>query len=226
MGKQENQLYPNKRRPVKEALDTAEVNTSIQTHFNDVVDAYKHQFQVWKAEQTIDLDTLRQTVLPLFERVKQMSIHDLITLRQDISKNSFYSRQILSSLMTIVLAKGSGYDNIGDLYQIGFASLLSDSRFIKFSDDVFAQTQQLPLTDHGEEIKQHPVFSYRIVEHSPLLSQVAKLSILQHEERLDHSGYPLKLAEADNHRYAKIMAVSNEFTIALYDVLFKKINHL
>lgn len=208
------------RHPVEEANNTSEINISLQTHFNNVVHAFKDQFQVWEMEQKIDLVTLRQTVLPLFDRAKQMTIKDLISLKHDVSKNSFYSRQILASLVTIVLAKDFGYDRKGDLYQIGLASLLSDSGFIKLSEDLFEQAKQLSMAD-DEAIKQHPVLSYRLIENSPLLSQVAKLSVLQHEERLDRSGYPLKLGEADIHRYAKIIAVSDEFTKALYHALQK-----
>src|SRR5690625_7449884 len=105
-----------------------------------------------------------------------MTIKDLISLKHDVSKNSFYSRQILASLVTIVLAKDVGYDRKGDLYQIGLASLLSDSGFIKLSEDLFEQAKQLSMAG-DEAIKQHPVLSYRLIENCPLLSQGAKLSV-------------------------------------------------
>jgi len=180
--------------------------------YNDFVYSYKHQFNIWKVEQKVDIATLRQTINPLFKRIERYEIIDLIKQIDSLTISTFYAQQTFSSLFAFLLAKHMKY-NKGELYQIGLATLLKDSGFIKYSTHYYEQATKLFLDDYSE-IKQHPVYSYRLVEHSPLLNQAAKLSILQHEEQIDGKGYPLKLKAADIHRYAKIIAISAEFTRA------------
>ena len=44
--------------------------------------------------------------------------------------------------------------------------------------------------DEFNEVKKHTVYSYQMVQDTPLLRQEMKLAIFQHHERLDGSGYP------------------------------------
>lgn len=191
----------------------SEKNKSLPQLYTDFIHSYKHQFKIWKVEQKVDIATLRLTVSSLFERMEQYEIIDLIKQSDSLTIDTFYKQQTFSSLFAFLLAKHMKY-NKGELYQIGLANLLKDSGFIKYSTHYYKQATKLYVADISE-IKQHPIFSYRLVEHSPLLNRAAKLSILQHEERIDGKGYPLKLNKSDIHRYAKIIAISDEFTKAL-----------
>lgn len=188
-------------------------NTTLKL-YDTFLQTFAKQYEQWQLTQTIDIALLRQQMLPL---IKKLLLHEPVDFIRSISalmtEKKFYFHQTFSSYMAAWLAKKLGYRQ-GEVYQIFLASLLKDSSFIKWP----ASNQSLETTLNGldrEKIKEHPILSYRLVENSPLLNQAAKISILQHEERQDGSGYPLKLKGNKIHRYAKIIALCDLFTKAL-----------
>jgi len=177
------------------------------------VNLYKDQFINWRKTQTIDVAQVRHTFLQLFEKTKQLDINQLIDFREILLKQTFYSQQIFKSVLAVILAKIINCDS-AELNQIGLASLLSDAGMIKYDESFYEHPNE--LFDHNlEQLKHHPVYSYRLVEDSPFMTKAAKLGILQHHERIDGTGYPLQLNDQDIHRIAKIIGLSDEFTRVL-----------
>lgn len=66
-------------------------------------------------------------------------------------------------------------------------------------------------SEERDEIKKHPVYSYRLIESIRTITDAVKLAVLQHHERLDGSGYPLALKKEKIHKYARIIAVSDTY---------------
>src|SRR5690625_6128314 len=62
-----------------------------------------------------------------------------------------------------------------------------------------------------EEIKKHPTFTYRFIEHNLALTQEAKLGVLQHHERIDVKGYQLGISGEKINTYAKIIAIDETY---------------
>jgi HD-GYP domain-containing protein (c-di-GMP phosphodiesterase class II) len=62
-----------------------------------------------------------------------------------------------------------------------------------------------------QQVKTHPVHSYRIITKEIKLSEEIGLTALQHQERWDGQGYPKGLAGKDIMVYARIVAVADAF---------------
>jgi putative nucleotidyltransferase with HDIG domain len=63
-------------------------------------------------------------------------------------------------------------------------------------------------------IEEHPARGYKLLEDADRIPQSVKLSVFQHHERLDGSGYPLGLAGRDIADYARIIAIAD-----IYDAM-------
>ena len=73
--------------------------------------------------------------------------------------------------------------------QLGLAGVLADCGMAKINTSITEKAAFLTKNEFNE-VKKHTVYSYQMVQDTPLLRQEMKLAILQHHERLDGSGYP------------------------------------
>ncbi|MDY0394729.1 HD domain-containing phosphohydrolase [Virgibacillus halophilus] len=90
------------------------------------------------------------------------------------------------------------------------AGLLCDAGLAKMPENL--STYGAKRRQGGESLlRQHPVYSYRMIEKVPGLHRLSKLAVLQHHERIDGSGYPIGLTADKLHLYSKIIAVCDTY---------------
>ncbi|MBP1082298.1 MULTISPECIES: HD-GYP domain-containing protein [Bacillus] len=87
----------------------------------------------------------------------------------------------------------------GDIVQIALAGYLSDCGISQLS--------------HGDRkvdalYKKHPALSCKMLENASVISQKAKVAILQHHELINGSGYPLSIKGDQIHLFGKILSGS------------------
>jgi HD-GYP domain-containing protein (c-di-GMP phosphodiesterase class II) len=198
------------QEPVEENI--TETNPQVSTltfkdHYIYVVESYKKLFDSWKNNIPINNLEIRNLILPLLERMDEIT-SAVYTLHHFATKQDyFYHHSVSVSILSAFLGKKMGYPK-GEWFQIGLAGLLSDAGMAKLGD--FAFHKEGTLTNEEKlEIRQHPTFSYRMVEHITSIPYTVKLAVLQHHERIDGSGYPLGISNEKIHRYARIIAVSD-----------------
>lgn len=71
-------------------------------------------------------------------------------------------------------------------------------------------------------MQRHPLYGYRMIQSSPALKEGAKLAVLEHHERLDGSGYPLKLTGEKLHPYSKIVAAADTYHALTSDRSYRR----
>jgi len=62
-----------------------------------------------------------------------------------------------------------------------------------------------------EIMKKHPLYGYNYLKDAIGISKIVTNAVLQHHEREDGSGYPLKIKGDQIHPYAKILAIADVF---------------
>lgn len=93
------------------------------------------------------------------------------------------------------------------LHDIGFSYLPIDYRNIRFEE----------LTEKEfKEIKKHAIYGYSAIEKEAWISDAAKNIILSHHERLDGSGYPLRLRAEKIKLETRIVSVCDAFDCFVY----------
>ncbi|MFZ3577660.1 HD domain-containing phosphohydrolase [Virgibacillus sp. DJP39] len=209
-----NEFKPKVIQKEKEPEKQIELSGNVKKlpfheHYQYVVQNYKKLFKSWQNSIQIDMPEVRKLVIPLFERIDQGEV-DVFNLHlYNIKKDYMYHHSVAVSILSAFLGKKMGYSS-GDFVQIGLAGFLSDCGMAKVSPIILNKTVDLSENELIE-MKNHPTYSYRMVQHIPTITQVVKLAILQHHERLDGSGYPLGVQKDKIHAYAKIVAVSDMY---------------
>ena len=99
-----------------------------------------------------------------------------------------------------------------DLLELTAAGLLHDIGKTKIPDAILNKKGKLTDAEFAV-IKKHPVLGYRILQNQDIPDSI-KNGVLMHHEKLDGSGYPLGVKDAQIGRVAKILSICD-----IYDAM-------
>ncbi|MEC5425049.1 HD-GYP domain-containing protein [Virgibacillus sp. C22-A2] len=197
-----------------------ESNLLFKDHYHQAVSTYKVLFNKWENGFPIDMPYIRRVIIPLFERMDDIS-NAVYTLHHYANKKDyFYYHGVAVGLLSAYLGKKMGFSK-GEWLQIGLAGFLSDSGMAKIPPAIVTKSSSLTYQEI-DEVKNHPTYSYRLVESIPTITQTVKLAVLQHHERMDGSGYPLGLTKEKIHIYARIIAVCDMYHAMTTERIYKE----
>ncbi|GAA0502207.1 hypothetical protein GCM10008986_32250 [Salinibacillus aidingensis] len=173
------------------------------------VEKTKEMFFKWQAGNPVDLPKVREFLIPLILQAENDS-GIIFSLHHHVDKeNYFFHHFVAKALISAFIAKRMNLPQ-GDRIQTGLAAYLCDCGMAQIPKQVLNKSERLSAEEFNE-VKQHPIYSYRLAEDMTALKQETKTSILQHHERMDGSGYPFRLSHQKIHLYARIIAVSDIF---------------
>lgn len=174
------------------------------------VSHYEAEQLKWQNSMPIDIPAVRKLIMPLLENVENLTPEELYTLTDYIDpKGYLYRHSVAVAVLAAYTAQKMGLSK-GESLQAGLAGLLMNCGMAKLDPDIMLSKD--PLTDmESVEIQKHPTYSYRMIEQLPALTQGVKIAVLQHHERNDGSGYPLKVKHEKIHLYARILAVCDTY---------------
>lgn len=210
---------------IEEEKDKNEVNkvekpVSFPESFLEAVRDYKKEFVTWQSGLPLDITKVRAILIPLIDKLEGnegeiFSLHHLST-----KKEYLYQHSIAVGLLSAFIGKRLNYSK-GDIVQLALAGCLADCGMAKISFQLLNKNGAL-TSQEFQEIKNHPTYSFRMIQGSPLLRDAGKIAIFQHHERLDGSGYPSGEKGAKIHPFAKIIAVADTFHAMTSARLYRK----
>jgi HD-GYP domain-containing protein (c-di-GMP phosphodiesterase class II) len=111
---------------------------------------------------------------------------------------------------TIVLAERMGIQAGDELNQIAVAAILHDigKRFVPKS--ILTKPSRLDQAER-DIIELHPVRGYEELQHRPELTFGQLMIVYQHHEKVDGTGYPVRVKADEIHPWAKMLAVVDVF---------------
>lgn len=148
--------------------------------------------------------------LPIFELRSQLEL--LITHLKDyhvlkfaprvlIDQEYNYHNAVLSALTSYRIAQWCGYPQ-KDWMQAAFAGLLHDIGNIKVDEALLLKPTPLSAAEI-DEVRRHTTYGYQLLRNVTAINEGVRLAALQHHEKIDGSGYPLRLDGSQIHFYAK-----------------------
>ncbi|MCF6139129.1 HD-GYP domain-containing protein [Pseudalkalibacillus berkeleyi] len=188
--------------------------------YTKAVSLYKKQFNNWQAGMPIDLYQVRKEIVPLIEVALEkpktiLSLHHFSNVKEYI-----YHHAISVGLISSFIAKKLGYTK-GDIIQIGLAGALIDCGMSKVQPRILTKKSALNKEEY-EEIKQHPILGYKMLKGMTGIKENVILSVLQHHEREDGSGYPLGTKGNQLDIYSRVVAIADVFHAMTSERLYRK----
>lgn len=188
---------------------TGEGNIPIDEKHKDLVEHTQKAFLNLKTGNELDLETIKKDIdnaLP--DMIRNDDVLMRLTQLKE-SDNYTFDHSLRVSILATMIGKWLGYNNdqLSDLAQ---AALLFDIGKLKIPDFILNKPNKTK-DEEFDIVKKHAQFGYSILLKTPGVTNNIKYSALQHHERIDGSGYPLRLRSGQIHEFAKIIMVCDIF---------------
>jgi len=129
-----------------------------------------------------------------------------------ISDEYTFKHSVDVATMAMIIAKKRQMSK-QEVYDIGISGLLHDIGKSKIPNEILNKPGKLTEEEFAV-MKQHPVLGYQILKENQGLSDMIKLGVLQHHEKINGKGYPLGTEAAQISTFGKIISV-----VDIYDAL-------
>jgi HD-GYP domain-containing protein (c-di-GMP phosphodiesterase class II) len=194
-------------------------NVPIDESHKGLIEETQQAFEDLKNDRDLDLDGIQKRVdeaLPDMIRNNDVLMR-LSQLRE--SDDYTYQHSFRVSILATMIGKWMGYDR-ETLQELATAGLMFDMGKMKIPEFIMKKPQ---LTEEEfEVVKKHAQLGYGILMKTKGITNNMKYSALQHHERLDGSGYPLRLKSGQIHEFAKIIMVCDIFDAMISDRPYRK----
>jgi putative nucleotidyltransferase with HDIG domain len=165
-----------------------------------------------KLEQELDYEEISSTVDMLVQQVFDQN--DLFQqMRKMMGQDDYlFTHSVNVSILCILLGRWLKCDD-KEIKELGIAGILHDIGKINIPDNILNKPDKL-TADEYEQIKQHTLIGYNMVNQYDWINDSIANAVLMHHERADGSGYPIGLKGYKINLYASVVAVAD-----VYDAL-------
>lgn len=190
-------------------IDVPKPIMTFEKLYLNAVDEFKKVFFDWESGSKIDITKVRGIILPLIDKIqKERSILFKLN-RLSNAKDYLFHHCIATGLISAIITQRLGYDR-GFVLQMAVAGTLADCGMAKVPYHI--REKKGTLTEQEFLlVRQHPLFSFKMIESLPALKEEMRLAIYQHHERLDGSGYVEGLKSGKISIFSQIIAVADTF---------------
>lgn len=215
--------------PAERSIVNANMEIHILTGEGDVPIDVKHEMAISDIKDVIgkirddgelDLDRIRKNVE---ETLPDMIRNNDVLMRLNQLKASddyTFHHSLRVSIIAAMIGKWLGYSE-EEILELAEAGLLFDMGKLNIPDFLLQKQDRL-TPEEFELIKKHAQFGYSILLKTRGVSMNIKYAALHHHERMDGTGYPLRLRENQIHDFAKIIMVCDVFDALTSDRPYKK----
>ncbi|NPU85745.1 MAG: HD-GYP domain-containing protein [Syntrophaceae bacterium] len=131
----------------------------------------------------------------------QITSHDYQTYTHSVTVG------FLGIALSKVLFKGSDEHN---LHELGAGFFLHDIGKVRIDTTIINKPARLTAEEMAV-MRRHPPYGYQILRDTRQLTHECRQIVLQHHERDDGKGYPLKLRGDEIHLYARLCSIADVY---------------
>lgn len=111
--------------------------------------------------------------------------------------------------------------SVNDQFALAYAGLVHDVGKSKIPVQILNKPSKLTHEEY-EAVKKHAEYGYDQIKGLPQINEEIRTAVLQHHEKIDGSGYPLKLSGDDIHFYAQIICVADIYAAMTTDRVYNR----
>ncbi len=199
---------------------TGEGDIPIDVKHEKALNNTKDMFKQLQTSDTLDLTFIRENVE---EMLPDMIRNDDVLMRLGQLKemdNDTFDHSLRVSILSTMMGKWMSFSD-EKLLELNQAALLANIGNMKVPSFILQKEGKLD-PDEYEIVKKHCQFGYAVLLKTQGITDSIKYSALQHHERIDGSGYPLRLKSGQIHEFSKIIMVCDIFNAMTSDRPYRK----
>lgn len=176
---------------------------------DQAVERAEHWFKWIRQKGQIPIMELRSEVLPLIQEATEQSDVFPLLLSLHAKNDYLYRHPVAVCAISSLIGRWMNLPD-NELAVLSIGALLHNAGEMRIPEAIL--TKKGPLDDEEFELmKKHTVIGYEMLERTVGLSKRSALIALQHHEREDGTGYPLRLKSSQTDQLSKIAAVADVF---------------
>lgn len=198
---------------------TSEISAFLEEYmavYDQIFEAFEH-IRYFKEVPVLAMQELAETRIRLL--VDMLGAINYLFQIRSYSQDTF-QHSLNVAIISGVIGKWMGYRE-ADLNDVVLAGLLHDIGKLFVPPSILNKPGKLTLKEF-EVIQQHPNRGYHVLKQSGRIRDRVCLSVLQHHERQDGSGYPFGLKGAELDRYAQITAIADTYDAMVSDRPYRR----
>jgi len=137
-----------------------------------------------------------------------------------VSDEYTFKHSVDVATMAMIIARKSGMSE-KDIYQIGVSGLLHDVGKSRIPNEILNKAGKL-TEEEFTVMKNHTLFGYNILKEKSEISDSIVAGVLQHHEKINGRGYPLKLSGRQISTYARVLSVADIYDALVTERPYKK----
>ncbi|MCL2044151.1 MAG: HD-GYP domain-containing protein [Treponema sp.] len=161
-----------------------------------------------KIEERLVIQTIYDHIKRIVKNIRNGHSNLLLALHESDNlgdANYLYAHTVRTTIIALIIGKYLKMPT-HKLVELGISGLLHDIGMLSVPPELYLGSH--PLSDDEKAIiNHHPVYGYKILD-TYNFPHAIKTAILQHHEREDGTGYPLKLDKTAISQCGKIIAVA------------------
>lgn len=203
-----------KEQPNEMVILKSDIEDTVKAKVKDILERHTYQNNQELEQLSKTADSIISTIVEEEQVVEK--IFDIRERSTDI-----YEHSINICTLAILTALKLGVEK-QKIHDIGVGCLLHDIG-LRYSTTDFVKKDVMELNERDlAEYKKHPVNGYYSLQQENWISGLSKAIILHHHERLDGSGFPLRM-RADVPYECRIVAVCDAFDEMICGIATKQI---
>lgn len=158
-----------------------------------------------------------------FSLMQAISENDAVAMNIDalkISDEYTFKHSVDVATMAMIIARKSGMPD-KEVYQIGVSGLLHDVGKSRIPNEILNKAGKLTEEEFAV-MKNHTIYGYNILKEKSEISNEIIAGVLQHHEKINGRGYPLKLVDKQITPYAKVLSVADIYDALVTERPYKK----
>jgi HD-GYP domain-containing protein (c-di-GMP phosphodiesterase class II) len=169
----------------------------------------RDMFQKVRIHRKIPLLEIKHELIPMIREASE--IPNLFKLVEAVKAKDEYTHQhnigvsVLSTMLGMWMELSEN-----EITLLALAATLHDVGKIRISDDILLKPGKLTKEEYTE-MKRHTIYGYELLKEAPGLNPRVAYAALQHHERENGTGYPLKLKSPQIDNLSRIVAVADVF---------------
>ena len=197
---------------IAQSLEDEQRSQRADKYFKSVVDFLDKAFTVFKAREEISIVNFADAVKAMISEIKA-NRQFVLNLEESKATASSYivTHSVKTAILTLALAD---YLKMPPFKQIdiGTAALLHQIGLLKIPESVYLSEKPLSPSEK-KVLMAHPVLGFRILKAASFPAVVCQ-AVLDHNERLDGTGFPRRISGEKISLYGRIIGVASSYSAA------------
>lgn len=203
----------------QEESKVRQVNKTQLLTFNDAISGIKNLFTVVGNGGAIDNQSVESAFNPMIESFQEEKDVVLLLLSLNSQDDYTYHHSVQVGMLAYYIAKWLNKSEKEALI-IGKAGYLHDIGKSQIHPDILHKPSKL-TKDEFSEIQKHTIYGYEMIKKSTKDNTLA-LVALEHHERMDGSGYPLRKKSTEIHSYSRIVAIADVYSAMISNRVYQE----